>query len=811
VKQETHEFRGKQVTFRGLFDQHAIVKIPIIQRDYAQGRMSATEVRTEFLTVLCRTLEKNGEDATLPLDLDFVYGSVESSAQQAFLLLDGQQRLTTLFLLHWYLAWKDGKWDEFKAFIKDGDKSRFSYSVRPSSEEFFDFLVNYVPTDNPGGSIKLSDFIADQSRFYRSWTLDPTIQSALEMLDAIDGTFARKAEFYERLVRIDRPYITFQLLDLKNFGLSDELYIKMNARGKALTAFEAFKAKLEQKLDTLFPVKKMTLRGMQVSVKSYFSDRIDSNWADLFWGYKDEDFLYDEKIMNLLRALVIVTREPGLERTMITLKELIVEKLPFSFFKYDERGCIDEPLVETLISVLDKWFERGASGIKIHLCDATYYDERGAFAKVINDATKLTYVELVQFHAYCAYIRENQDDLQTDCFWDWMRVIRNLSENTSYDGPDDFVRSIRSVNDLLDASQRIVAEIANPKVDVRGFNQQQVREEQLKAQLIRRNDEWRLYLLEAEKHVYFQGQIEFLLAFTGVLDRWLETRTCTWNESENAEYLKRFRDYFAKASAIFSANGLIDFGESRWERALLSIGDYLLPHGNSGNRSFLLNKDRDVSWKRLLQGAIDPNDFVEKRRRYVKALFDQIDLNIGIIESLESVIGHANPSDEWRRVIVRKHELMEFCEKRMIRFVSENRVYLLRKVRMSAEHVELFSYNLHTGLLAAKNRQKELIPFGNVGYQNVKTDLKEPYAFMEYIRTDGTIALHIFNKDGGYALKLLKVDGVLPQKLKESYEGKSFFESEDVGSISWTVDRKEIGAVIDGVVDNVREFGKALP
>ena len=36
--------------------------------------------------------------------------------------------------------------------------------------------------------------------------------------------------------------IRFLLVGLEKFGLSDDLYIKMNARGKPLTAFETFKA-----------------------------------------------------------------------------------------------------------------------------------------------------------------------------------------------------------------------------------------------------------------------------------------------------------------------------------------------------------------------------------------------------------------------------------------------------------------------------------------------------------------------------------------------------------------------------------------
>src|ERR1700722_2463700 len=94
------EYIGKQVTYRQLFEQHPRVEIPIIQRDYAQGRASAHEVRSLFLGALHQALLKSPTDPSLPLDLDFVYGNIEGE-KPAFCPLDGQQRLTTLFLLHW--------------------------------------------------------------------------------------------------------------------------------------------------------------------------------------------------------------------------------------------------------------------------------------------------------------------------------------------------------------------------------------------------------------------------------------------------------------------------------------------------------------------------------------------------------------------------------------------------------------------------------------------------------------------------------------------------------------------------------------
>ena len=80
----------------------AKVLIPRLQRAYAQGRKSESELRELFLTDIFNALQEN-----CALEMNFVYGSAPVASldeERNFELLDGQQRLTTLFLLHWYVA-----------------------------------------------------------------------------------------------------------------------------------------------------------------------------------------------------------------------------------------------------------------------------------------------------------------------------------------------------------------------------------------------------------------------------------------------------------------------------------------------------------------------------------------------------------------------------------------------------------------------------------------------------------------------------------------------------------------------------------
>ena len=175
-----------RTTFFQLVESHGWIEIPVIQRDYAQGRKDQHIIRDDFLKALHDALCLPKDSPSLPLDLDFVYGSVVNDTFQP---LDGQQRLTTLFLLHWYLAWSDGRGEDFRARLLEADRSRFGYEVRPGSRDFINRLADYQPHIPVAECQNVVIMISDQPWFFRSWRLDPTIRSALSMLQRIHEVF----------------------------------------------------------------------------------------------------------------------------------------------------------------------------------------------------------------------------------------------------------------------------------------------------------------------------------------------------------------------------------------------------------------------------------------------------------------------------------------------------------------------------------------------------------------------------------------------------------------------------------------------
>jgi hypothetical protein len=633
-----------ELSFRELFARYGRVRIPVIQRDYTQGRDSAHEVRDEFLDALHTALAREPGDPSLPLNLDFVYGRIEDHA--GFAPLDGQQRLTTLFLLHWYLAWHDGEYADFASFMREGDSSRFGYAIRTSSREFFDALSGWIPGFDARVNMLPAAVVRDQNWFFDAWNDDPTVQAALSMLDAIHRRFYGARGMYARLARAERPYVTVHLLDLDSFALADDLYIKMNARGKPLTPFEHFKAQLEAHLAAMPSSRAYRLLDKPVTLKEYVSHRIDGAWTDLFWhALHGEPALLDQSFMRVIHVIVIVTRDVHGPEQDALLTELHEATAPLSFRRYQEADCLNHAFVETLIAVLDAW-SGAETGMRAVLGDSPYYDERAVFDAVLRADKRWTYSWLVQFHAYAAFIRHHGHAPERRHFREWMRVIANLAHNSAFDGVSAFRLGLAAVNHLLPHASAILDYLASGPKEQRGFSSLQVDEERLKAALILRSEAWRERVERAEQHGYFQGQIGFLLKFAGVRDTWHTASGIGWTPQQDDALRQHFDDYHVRALALFDDKGLRSFPDAVLERALLTIGDYLLKADS--NWSFGENNGRDTSWKRLLRGNVNDDGVDAKRRAMFQTLLDRIDPNAEVATQLVDIVETTPHPGDWR-------------------------------------------------------------------------------------------------------------------------------------------------------------------
>lgn len=761
---ENNKHSGERLSFYKLFKEKKYrVLIPIIQRDYAQGRKTTKEIRSLFLEAIYNYLNDNKPNR----DLDFVYGSLKVLENKTnFIPLDGQQRLTTLFLIHWYLYQISDNFDakiEFKDYLYIDNKSMFTYETRISSSDFCNALMNCTIEFNNLYQDSLSKSIINSSWFFYSWKHDPTIKSMLVMLDAIHEKFHNKKDWFERLIDNEKPIITFLFLNLQDFKLTDDLYIKMNSRGKQLTPFENFKAKVEQYISTLENKREFYLSILdsitKVSFKKYFSYNIDTKWANLFWNYQNIkgfnenenlDKTFDDELMNFIR--VIFTNQYSMNcRVSLKEKDDNLEYLLgtnvarkrkdysdiISFNKYVELHAISNEGLLYLIDALD-CLTNGNGEIKKHVSKDYdfYFDEEKVFENALKHEFTSNHERLC-FHAYIRFLITKSDKTNLD---QWMRVIHNLShpENTIIDSASEVANAIKSIENLLKSNDILEYLKQDPEITI--FSSHQVIEEKIKAHLITKNEFWKKEIESIENHRYFNGQIGFILNFSGIIDYYLVNKNCEWNEFEDIEYLERFKNYSSKASKIFanSYDQRINDEDFVFERAVLTKGDYTT--SASQFRKNLLstnlvknNIKRDHSWKRLLRIT---NDHTWKdKQSFVKEVFDDKRFDEqSIIPSLNSIC--LDEKEDWRNYFIQTPDLIIYCNQGFIRYEADDKILLYSQSQSNHLHVEMYTYYLW--ITYFEKQQKSYETFKSIYYKQVKSIEEEPCIVINNIPINDT-------------------------------------------------------------------------
>ena len=124
---------------------------------------------------------------------------------------------------------------------------KFTYATRQTSRNFCEKLIDFNDIDW-NSTKKIDEQIVNQHWFFSNWKNDPTIQSMLVVLKTLQDKLEGLNNVWDKLSG-DNPRIIFSLLSMNDLGLPDDLYIKMNARGKPLTDFEHFKSSFSEILN----------------------------------------------------------------------------------------------------------------------------------------------------------------------------------------------------------------------------------------------------------------------------------------------------------------------------------------------------------------------------------------------------------------------------------------------------------------------------------------------------------------------------------------------------------------------------------
>ncbi|MDY0143637.1 MAG: DUF262 domain-containing protein [Bacteroidales bacterium] len=509
------------------------VVIPIIQRDYAQGRKNeeVKKIRDRFLNSLFNAVNGDG------ICLDFIYGDIDKNCRLT--PLDGQQRLTTLFLLYWYSAKKANLDSSEYLFLRN-----FTYETRYSSRDFCRELIDFSPVFNVVDA--LSDQIINQSWFPLDWKNDPTISSMLVMIDELNKVFENVSDLWEKLNAGKK--IKFYFLPIKNMGLTDELYIKMNSRGKPLTPFEHFKAEFERQIGTISKDKSKEIES-----------KIDLNWTDFLWNYRNDDGLTDTLFLNYFKYIcdvICYEEKHSPQNRSYDDFDLINEYFGASnsnrekhlLFLEKAFDCWNQFGSNLKVDLFDKFVSIRSEDNKSKLvninntdllkdCLTSYYDNYSE-----RRSRSFTFAKFILLYAFMQYAL-NKPLITDSQMSERIRIVNNLISNSNDEMNDSENRvGGNRLPSILEQTKSIIINgriVDNISIN---FNSTQLEEEKAKIAW-RLNHPTQIYSLnKLEDHDLLNGQISVVGLENDVLfDRFTELFTC--NKDKISCALLTFGDY----------------------------------------------------------------------------------------------------------------------------------------------------------------------------------------------------------------------------------------------------------------------------
>lgn len=715
---------SKSITFWQLIQGNKI-EVPVIQRDYAQGREEdkINAIRKDFVKDLISTLE----DEQKTLHLGFVYGkidgkdkyaerernkraienilnAVEGYAQQldmriqtditalsdekynsvnlpTFIPLDGQQRLTTLFLLHWYLS----------VFSADDSAPlldvlhHFTYKTRKSSLEFCDAICqseNIESLKESNGV--LSEAIENNKWFRKAWLKDSTVKGMLVMLDALHTELVQKenkSELLHQLIGENTNVITFDFLDLNELNQTDVLYVKMNARGKQLTEFEHFKAWLQNYVSTQ---KVKSSEGEEETLlkdlvqEQDWKRKLDRSWLDLFWSNKEEGiYSVDNVIYNAFKQIAlfdyIATSEKSEET--LTFSRTVRDNSFVPFSEYQEHNFFNESTINFLFSALNalsnkEEIQKYESWLEDITCDSFFGAKLDLSEFWLKNDEKPVRDATVFHYAFLLFLTNAGDKDSEIQFKAWMRFTRNIIFNTYIQNPENFYDAITAIYGLSLYVDSIDSYITSPKPQISFFGEAS-KQEILKANLIYEDENWQEPIIQCENHLYFKGDINFILEMSKI------------GEDYN---LQNFIKYANSCGALFT-DEIRSSSQNLLQRALLTCGDYL-PQVGANHLFPLSNREtlraRRDNWQRVFNNSNHLN--------ILKSLCDEIGGDLSTVEFKLNELIHSYSTKDWPWYFVKSSAIISYCTQGFIRREDENNILLLKTSRVYGKHAELRSY-----------------------------------------------------------------------------------------------------------------------
>ena len=685
---------GEKLTFCELLRKGYKIRIPSIQREYTYGNTTpkTAEKRQKFLHFIFEALTGNKEKS-----LGFIYGNISGGYLEP---LDGQQRLTTLFLLYWLLA------EGTPNLLCASDQAAFSYATRPTTQAFCNVFCRQnartlIEEWRKKPKSTFSDFLQNNDWFQYQWRQDPSIKSMLNMLN--DMIAYQDQLSAAPLTPKDLDRLTFYFLELEGIA-GEDIYVKMNARGKQLSEFDLYKSGLEEKIQRSFDGRPAD----KARFEHAWRQSVDGDWLQFFWqnygpekdpqksgvpDYTEFDaveakyLLFWKRLTNLYSLYCQQSDTEYLER---------LQKDSNALFYADANNKMTD-VSEYLKDITFDFKNKGLSLLELMIGQkpCSQKEKKGTQERNPDLPTQVIFLGMLLFaQKFEKELHANQANTVKN-FRQYMTVVRNISLN---ENREEELRNDVKTSSFCKELEKLANEfkiqydkhndwdfytfldtLSADKLKA-GWN-----EEIWKAKLIKTDASlspnsdlsWAQLFEEANNHEYVRGQTVAWLQWVmpnGALPK---------NVKENEDAKAKFADYFNRFKDLYALSQ-DNQGKYLLYSALLAFGDYKQQMPGNRYKLFTWNQSPDYSWKRALRSGETTvlKDFIDAWQSISTS-------QKNASEFCRGIKGNANLQG-WRKWLVLSPQALDYSANNLLQKGNDDRFFILSKKRSNSAQYEVF-------------------------------------------------------------------------------------------------------------------------
>ena len=623
---------GKSYKLTDLFSKDNKIIIPDLQRDYCWGTTSdkdGNNLVAKFFDSLYENKEKE-------LNLGLLYGYEAPLGH--IQLCDGQQRITTLFLLLGMLNKNTD--DSFRRLLiseseeNDDWEPYLQYAIRESSLYFLSDLTRFFFIDNK--TLKV-DEIKRQPWYFKDYDLDPSIQSMIVAMKTIEQKIdGINCKDFGALIS---QQLTFLYYNMGNRSKGEETFVVINTTGEPLSSTENLKPLL---------ISKQPIERQKECAQKW------EQWEQFFWKNRGKNDTADNGLKEFFRWVMLLQKPSNTE----DFKRIQSD----GSYKFD---------VSIPFEVIDAYFQIVSEKL-FSRDNAIFTNNREWLAPDIDGNTQIVWFRLLPVLEYL-YRFKNSSDRE---IWRVRMFFRNLSKVPRVES-DLYNRDIERLGKVMPDAIRIVKEMPSKDIcsilQLDGISTTLISEEVRKKLEIYSHSSHRDAIEESfwkeEESNIWSGEIMPMIL---------------WSTTNNGFEYNVFELYRTKFNKVFHDD--LKYKElDITRRALLTreLKDYPRIFKGYTNYSFAWEY-RD--WRDLI------NDNVDK----FKLFLDALDID-DIYTAQEEMIA-ANSSDKDFDEFVKIPELLKYCTKKNIQWWGDELGWVLISQGTARKFVNLKTYRLYLEL-----------------------------------------------------------------------------------------------------------------